>query len=356
MVHCTEIYKEFKELLTPINTNFENTEVSEPKSTNAPSEKCVLYVPTQKVFDQALSSSASLLIIDKKINAENSKTDKAIFSSSNLQLSMALINQRFFTAPNYKTSFNKEPGVHKTAHVATTATIGKNVSIGPGVTIHDNCEIGDNVYIGANAVIDAGAKIGEATHIFPLVYIGHDTHIGKNCKIQANSNIGSDGFGYGSSHLGEHHYKPHLGRVIIGDNVDIGAGVCIDRGTYEDSTIGAGTKVDNMCHFGHNIIIGKNCLFAGGVMTAGSATIGDYCVFGGATIINGHISVTSKVMVGGRSAVNKSITEPGQYAGYPIQPVKDSLRTLTSLPHLPNLRKAVKNLQNKVQELSSLKK
>ena len=104
-----------------------------------------------------------------------------------------------------------------------------------------------------------------------------------------------------------------------------------------------------MCHFGHNFVAGKFNLFAGGSMVAGSVTVGDYCVFGGGTLFNGHISVTSQVMVGGRSGISKSIDQPGQYAGYPLQKLKDNMRTMSSLQHLPDIRKRLRRLEDSLK-------
>ncbi|NJL72351.1 MAG: hypothetical protein HC888_12625 [Candidatus Competibacteraceae bacterium] len=117
-----------------------------------------------------------------------------------------------------------------------------------------------------------------------------------------------------------------------------------NRGTFEDSRIGEGTKIDNHCHFGHNIVIGKNTLVTGGMITAGSTTIGSNCVFGGRTTIKGHLSITDKCQFAGLSGITKNIMQPGEYGGLPLQRVQDELRTRASLPYVPELRKQVSRI------------
>ncbi len=350
MAKCLEILNKFSDSLTHHCGSKELGNLAPTSSIENPKKDSVLFIPSMDKLDKAINSEALLLIIDQKLKDKISNIDfnnKTVFLSNNLQVSMAKINQEFFTPTNYKKAFNKTTGVHKSAFVADSVKLGKNVTIGPGASVNDDCVLSDNVYIGPNAVVEAGCSIGEGTHIFPLVFIGHGTTIGKNCKIQSNSSIGTDGFGYGQTKLGEHIFKPHIGNVILEDNVDIGAGVFIDRGTYDNSIIGEGTKIDNNCHFGHNIVMGKHNLVTGGFITAGSVTIGDHCVFGGRTTVSGHLKIASQVMLGGLTGVTKSILKPGMYAGYPLQKLKDNLKTVASLPHLPELRKAIKKLSSK---------
>lgn len=350
MAKCTEILNDFKDLLTHIAGPLELGKLAPTSSIENPSKDSVLFIPTFESLDKAIQSEALLLIINGKLKDQIKDIDfnnKTVFLSNNLHVSMAKINQKYFTPSDYKKPFNNSTGVHKGAYVSDSVILGSNVTIGPGASVNDNCKIGDNVYIGPNVVVEAGCTIGEGTHVFPLVFIGHGTIVGKNCKIQANTSIATDGFGYGQTKLGEHIFKPHIGNVILEDNVDIGSGVCIDRGTFDNSVIGEGTKIDNICHFGHNIVTGKHNLFTGGFMAAGSVTIGDHCVFGGRSTVTGHLKIASQVMLAGLSGVTKSILKPGMYGGYPLQKLKDSLRTLASLPHLPELRRAVKKISNK---------
>ncbi len=351
MIKCLEILNFLPNHLSHLHGDLNTGPLAPTSAVSHPKPGSVLFISEKLHIEEAINSQATLLIFDEKVcppenNYKNS--DKVIFSCKNLHACMAWINQKFFTPAHYGKNFDNQPGVHPSAHIAQSVALGKNVTIGPGACVDENCVIGENVYIGPNSVIEAGCQIGEGSHIFPLVFLGHDTIVGKNCKIQSNTSIGTDGFGYGATDKGEHIFKPHLGNVILHDNVDIGAGVFIDRGTYENSEIGEGTKIDNNCHFGHNIILGKHNLVTGGFIAAGSVTIGDHCVIGGRTTVTGHIKIASQVMLAGLSGVSKSILKPGMYGGYPLQSLKASLKTVASLPHLPDLRKVIKKLSKNI--------
>ncbi len=130
--------------------------------------------------------------------------------------------------------------------------------------------------------------------------------------------------------------------MIIEDRVHIGAGVQIDRGTFQDSRIGRDTKIDNHSHFAHNIVIGKNTIIAGGMVAAGSVTIGNYCVFGGRSTLGGHLSIPDKTKIGGLSGITKSIDKPGEYGGFPLEEINASLKTRVAIRKLPEMRKQLR--------------
>ena len=192
--------------------------------------------------------------------------------------------------------------IHQTATIHPTAQLGKNISLAPGVVVGEGCIIGDNCRIGAHVTLQ-------------------HTTLGKHVIIHPQCSIGQDGFGY-VREGNTIHKIPQVGRVMIEDNVEIGAGTTIDRGALANTHIGAGTKIDNQVQVAHNVVIGRNCQISGQVGFAGSCTIGDNVIIGGQTGITGHISIADGVHIAGRSGVIKSITVAGStYAGFPAVPI-----------------------------------
>jgi len=307
------------------------------------SPESLIFVGNQEHFRAALQSASKTWLVAKDFEPKVPATVANVLVSSSVQLAMSGIAKKFFAQVEHFQPIKGEK-IHPSAQIAKSAKIGAGTVIGPGAVVAENCEVGENCVIGANAILENNVKIGARTHIHPLVYIGHGCELGAECEVQPNTTIGSEGFGYAQDKQYNHHRITHYGRVILEDRVHIGAGVQIDRGTFLDSRIGAGTKIDNHCHFGHNIQVGKNTLITGGMITAGSVTIGSYCVFGGRTTIAGHLSIGDKIQLGGMSGVTKSVTAPGAYAGLPLQPLPLEIRTRASLKHLPKMVKQMRRI------------
>ncbi len=330
MVTVKDLIDSFPQLLTMHKGNIDAKALL-ASSVEAPKESSIVYLSNKNWITQALDSQASIIITDESIYSEiKEHKNKAIICTANVQMAMALINTHFFKREFLSLPFDG-CSIHSTANVSKTAQIGQGVILGPGAVIGHNVVLGDNVKVGANTVIESNAIIGSETILHANVTICHNSVIGDNCQIQSGTVIGGEGFGFASDQTFTHFRKPHYGKVIINDKVNIGSNVCIDRGAFEDSVIGEGTQIDNICHFAHNIKIGKNCIFTGGFMCAGSVTIGDRCVFGGRTTVTGHISICNDVHTGGLTGVTKSITEPGAYAGFPFEKLRDNLKTRAAI-------------------------
>jgi UDP-3-O-[3-hydroxymyristoyl] glucosamine N-acyltransferase len=222
-----------------------------------------------------------------------------------------------------------ERGIHKTAVIHETAKIGKDVHIGPYTVVGRNCEIGDHSTL--------------MTHVTLYDHV----IIGKRCTIHSGSVLGSDGFGYTLT-KGCFKNIPQRGRVIIHDNVDLGAHCSIDRGSLGDTVIGEGTKLDNDVQIAHNVKIGRHCAFAGKSGVAGSAVIGDFCVFGGRVSVNGHIHVADGTQVAAMSGVSKN-TKPGEIiSGYIARPVGDFRREQAWIRRLPEIGEMLKKIREKL--------
>ena len=309
----------------------------------------IVFIGEKERLKPALNSQASIIVANPQWAEDFPKelSDKVLLSSKNTYLAMALVNSKYFSLPFLGQAFEKEK-IDPRAQVHPSAELGENTIVGPGAVILQNVVIGPNSFIGANAVIEPNVVIGENTYIHPQVYIGHSTRIGNRVEIKPNSTIGSDGYGYAHDEKGNHYKIPHYGKLIIEDDVHIGANVSIDRGTFESAQIGKGTKIDNHCHFGHNMKIGENCLITAGFMSAGSSQVGNNNVFGGRVSINGHIKVCDNVQVGPLSGVVSDVTKPGAYMGFPLSPFKDALKVQASIPKLPELRKNLAKVMSKL--------
>lgn len=208
-------------------------------------------------------------------------------------------------------------GIHPTAYVDPTATLGEGASIGAHAYVGPRCTIGRNLIMRSHARLYEDVSLGDDVTIYSGVSIRHGTRIKDRVTIHDNTVIGADGFGYTPDPKLGLRKVPQLGIVIIEDDVEIGANTCIDRGAFGPTMIGRGVKVDNLVQIGHNVTIGNFTIVCGGCGIAGSTKIGDGVVLGGKVGVADHLTITSGVRIGGGSSVITSITEPGDYMGYP---------------------------------------
>ena len=206
------------------------------------------------------------------------------------------------------------------------------------------------MHIGARTVLQGGnfigedSRLGEDVNLFPNVTVYPHTEIGRRVRIHANTVIGSDGFGYVLDG-GIHRKVPQIGNVLIGDDVEIGAGVTIDRGALGSTVIGKGTKVDNLVQIAHNVEIGEGSLLISQVGIAGSTKLGDYVVLAGQTGVAGHLKIGNHVTVTAKSGVMHNIPDGEKWFGIPAQPDKQSKRQLIAIQHLPDLLRRVAKLE-----------
>ena len=237
-------------------------------------------------------------------------------------------------------------GISPTAMVEASVTILKTVSIGPQVVIEANVILADNVVIGAGTVLQDEVIVGENTRIAENVTICHGVEIGKNVVIHPGVVIGADGFGIVND-KGKWIKIPQIGRVKIGDNVEIGANTTVDRGAIEDTIIGDGVKLDNQIQVGHNVIIGNNTVIAGCSGIAGSTIIGENCIIGGGVGIGGHIEIADNVIITGMSMVTKSLTKAGIYSsGIPAEPTSQWHKNVVRYRQMDKLVARVKKLED----------
>ena len=249
-----------------------------------------------------------------------------------------------------------EEGVHPAAVISPAARIGAGCRIGPFTVIQRGACVGAGSLIGSNVSIGRDARIGERAVIYPGVRVGRGVVVGKRVLAHANAVLGCDGFAYelnkrapeGPRHR---HLKINsLGSVEIGDDVEIGANCAIDRGTISNTSIGSGTKLDNLCHVAHNVRIGEDCVICGQVGIAGSATIGDRAIFGGQVGVADNISVGSDVQASGASAIFRGVSDKTSVMGVPAVEISKHLSHYRHIAKLPRLAQKVRELERLLAE------
>ncbi|HUQ18133.1 MAG TPA: UDP-3-O-(3-hydroxymyristoyl)glucosamine N-acyltransferase [Gemmatimonadaceae bacterium] len=245
--------------------------------------------------------------------------------------------------PSFYPARERSPGIKPTVRIGRGATMGNGVTLDDYVVIGDGASIGDNVWIGSNSVIGDGVRIGTGSELFPNVTVYSGTLLGDRVRAHSGSVLGSDGFGY-IFKGGEHSRIPHIGRCIIENDVEIGANTTIDRGSIDDTTIGAGTKIDNLVQVGHNVRIGRLCLIMAQVGIAGSAEIGDGCVLAGQAGIGGHIAIGDGAKIAGQAGVFGDVPAGETWSGYPARPHRESLRATGALFKLSGMIKSLEQL------------
>ena len=249
-----------------------------------------------------------------------------------------------------RTRLAVQPGVHPTAVVDANARIAATASIGPLVVIEAGAEVGDGAVIGAHCVIESGACVGAGTRFSPRVTLGRNCLIGERCLVHSGVVIGADGFGF-APHEGRWEKIEQLGAVRIGNDVEIGANTCIDRGALDDTVIDDGVKLDNMVQIAHNVHIGAHTAMAGCSGVAGSTVIGKHCTIGGAASVLGHLRLADHVHISAATVVMRSISKPGEYTGvFPIDENAAWEKNAATLRQLHSLRDRLRALEKTARE------
>lgn len=244
-------------------------------------------------------------------------------------------------------------GIAPSAVIDASASIPTTCSIAPLCVIGANVILGENVIIGSGCIIENDVSIAENTRLEAHVTIKHHCHIGRNCHFFSGVVIGSDGFGY-AQETGIWLKIPQVGRVVIADNVDVGANTTIDRGALDDTIIGEGVKLDNLIQIGHNCVIGAHTVIAGCTGIAGSAKIGRNCKIGGAAMILGHLEITDNVTISPGSMITRSLLVADTYTALmPFQAHKAWLNTAAKIRHLDMMTDKIKNLEKELALLKS---
>jgi UDP-3-O-[3-hydroxymyristoyl] glucosamine N-acyltransferase len=288
-------------------------------------------------FAAAEASAATAIIAGKDF----SSTVKPVIRVANPRVAYAKAVAIFFPEPKIPA------GIHPSAVIAPSAQIDPTAHIGP------HCTIGERVKIGARCVLQAcnfigdDSALGDDTRLFPTVTIYFRTHIGQRVRIHSGTVIGADGFSYVFD-AGIHLKVPQVGNVVIGDDVEIGANVSIDRAALGSTVIGRGTKIDNLVHIAHNVEVGEHCILCGQVGFAGSTKLGNYVVLAGQVGIGGHLKLGDKVTVASKSGVMHNIPDGETWMGIPAQPHGQAKRAMIAVQRLPDLLKKVSAWEKKL--------
>lgn len=287
----------------------------------------VTFIGNRKFARLWENSNASAAIVDEKLDLEPGE-NKALIKVKNADLAMAILLEAFEPA---SPSFNVD--IHPTAVIDSTAKVGEGCKIGANTYIGKNVVLGNNVIIYPNVSVFDDTTIGNNTTIWSGTVIRERTEIGSNCIFHTNVSIGADGFGYRPSEQGLTKII-HIGNVVIGNYVEIGANSCVDRGKFSSTILGDGCKIDNLVQIGHNSVLGKFCIMAGNSGLAGSVTLGDGVVIGGSASIKDHTTIHSGATVGAGSGVIADVAAGKTVVGYPAADAREKMKEWVAIRKL----------------------
>jgi UDP-3-O-[3-hydroxymyristoyl] glucosamine N-acyltransferase len=299
------------------------------------------FAENESYLQRAESSAASAVIVEAR---GRSTSSKILIRVANVRAAYARVLPVFMPEKSFPA------GIHPSAVVADSARIDPTAHVGPG------CVVGENVVVGPGCVLEAldfvgdECRLGENVRMFPNVTLYHRTEVGNRVRIHAGTVIGSDGFGYVQEN-GSLIKVPQVGNVVIRDDVELGAGVTIDRGALGPTVIGEGTKVDNLVQIAHNVGIGTNCMIVAQTGIAGSTKMGDEVVLGGQSGISGHLRLGNRVTVSAQSGVMRNLRDGERVLGFPAVPDRQAKRQIIALQHLPDTLRRFQELEKRVADL-----
>ena len=241
-------------------------------------------------------------------------------------------------------------GISSLATIADTAKIGQNCNIHPHAIIHDNAVIGENCQIYSGVFIGPNVTIGSDCILYPNAVIYDGCQVGDRVIVQSNASVGQDGFGF-ATHQGEHHKIPQIGIVVLEDDVEIGSGSTIERGTLNNTVIGKGSKIGDVVAIGHGTQVGPHCLLVPQVGVAGSAELGHHCVLGGQVGVVGHIKIGNMVKIGAQAGVIGNVPDGATIVGSPAIDANKAKRAYALIETLPDMRKKLKKLDKEITKL-----
>jgi UDP-3-O-[3-hydroxymyristoyl] glucosamine N-acyltransferase len=318
---ASSINAEIVNLSTQKSLPPEEIMISDITALDASQEGCLSFLSNIKYAQVLATSSASACIIDKNFQGSVPR-GMWLLRSENAYYAYALALQLFY-AP-------RSSGAHK-------SDVHPSVQLGKHVVIEDGVEIGENSCIGAGSFIGCGVKIGKNTRIDANVTISYSI-IGDDVVILPGASIGQDGFGF-ATHQMKHHKIFHIGRVVIGNDVEIGANTTIDRGSLQDTVIEDGVRVDNLVQIGHNVRIGRGSIVVAQVGIAGSSKVGNFCALGGQVGVSGHVTIADRVQIAGQGGVIQDVLDAGVVlGGTPAVPIRDWHRQSIALRKLVKQR------------------
>lgn len=313
-----------------------------PLDTERP--RAISFLSNPKYRSQLLTTEAACVIVSPAVRDEAVARGAAIVTDDPY-LYFARLTQWWASQVRPRPA----AGVHASAVVDPTAIVGPGVTIGPLAVVEAGAIIEDDVVIGPHCVVGARARVGAQSKLAAHVTLGFDCVIGQRCIIHSGVVIGADGFGF-APNKDRWEKIEQLGAVRIGDDVELGANTCIDRGAIEDTILEDGVKLDNLVQIAHNVHIGKHSAMAGCVGVAGSARIGAHCTVGGAGMILGHLTLADNVHVSSGTLISRSIKQPGVYSGvFPFEENASWEKNAATLRQLHALRDRIRTLEKQLK-------
>jgi UDP-3-O-[3-hydroxymyristoyl] glucosamine N-acyltransferase len=302
------------------------------------------FATDERYLRSALASKAAAVLVDATLVDPALTYPKPLVAVASPRLALAALLEAL-SPPR-----PQGPFVHPTAVIDATASLGANVWIGPHVVVGAGSAVGDRTVLAAGTVLGNGVRIGADCTFHPRAYVADGCIVGARVILQAQAVIGSDGFGWAFLD-GALRKIPQVGIVEIGDDVEIGANTCVDRAQTGVTSIGAGTKIDNLCQIGHNCRIGQHTAIAALTGLAGTTTIGDYVQMGGQVGTRGHLTIGSRVRIGGRSTIWGNVADGAVVSGDPAHNHRDNVRAQAYVRRLPKLFERVEALERARESL-----
>jgi UDP-3-O-[3-hydroxymyristoyl] glucosamine N-acyltransferase len=296
----------------------------------------VTFLAAAKYAPLLAGSRAGVVLVSPELAEGAAHVPARIVVANPHEALLALLPALFRPAP-------RVPGVHPTAVVGRGARLGADVTVGPYAVIGDGAAIGDRAWVDAHCVVGAGVTVGEDARLHPGVTLYAGAVVGRRVILHAGVRVASDGFGY-VFRENAHQKLPHVGRCVLEDDVEVGANSTLDRGSVDDTVIGAGTKIDNLVHVAHNVRVGRLCLIMAQVGIAGSVRVEDGCVLAGQVGISGHHTIGKGARVAAQAGVFGDIPAGETWSGYPARPHREALRAQAALFKLPSLIRELERL------------
>lgn len=314
----------------------------------------LVFVDKAEFVAQAIKAGPAAVVTTAKLAEQFTGLDcTSVLISNNVRLAQALLLQAYVDRDLYNPEWSR---VHPRAIIHESVEVPEDAVIGPGAVLGRNVRVGQRTVVMSNVVVEEGARIGEAVVIHPNVVVGYDCEIGDRCIIKSGCVIGMEGFGFAQDSRRRSYRIPQLGRVVIGDDVVLGANCTVDRATYHETHIAAGCKIDALCHIAHNVELSEDCLLVAQTGIAGSTHLGKRVICSGQTGILDHLNIANDVVLVQRAGVIKDIEKPGVYAGHPLQPVRQYFKNASLLQRLVDIKKLVDSLAKKLVSIGQVDK
>jgi len=332
--------KQLATLVDAVVIGDENIEITRLAPIDGASKGDITFIANEKYLPCLETTEASAVLVDRQLGRD----DIAYLVCKNPYLAFAKI------LTNLNVQRPEPLGVLPGAWVDDSVTLGQRVTVYPGASIGAGCVIGDDCIIHSNVVLYPRVKIGHECLLHAGCVVREECILGDRVILQPNAVVGSDGFGFAPD--GESYYKiPQIGIVHVEDDVEIGAGSCVDRAAMGVTRVSKGCKIDNLVQIGHNVTVGEHTVMAAQAGIAGSANVGRHCTLGGQSAISGHIKVGDNLTLGGRGGVTGSIKGDQVVSGVPAIPHKDWLKASIIFGRLPQMRKEIAALKRQLEEL-----